>query len=122
MPTLGVLCIVKGFIFSVEDKNTKSQPFSMIMHPCKFSQVYVWRGALEYHLMKESNRKLVITLNLTNLKKQTMSHCMAWDSKVIYDCPKNSVVSEIIDRRNQTGSKRVFASFTPRGNFCVGRL
>ena len=74
-------------------------------------------GGLEYHLLQERTCKLVIALKLTNLKKQTMSHCVAWDGKVIYDRPKNSVVSEIIDRRNQTASKRVFRKLYPDREF-----
>jgi len=74
-------------------------------------------GGPAFHLMQEHECRLIINIKLTNHSKQTMSHFVAWDGKVIHDRPHESRVNNTSDRADFQGSKSVFRKLYNKKKF-----
>ena len=74
----------------------------------RVSERFNKEGGYPFHILKEHYCRLIINIKLTNHSKQTMSHFVAWDGKVIHDRPHESRVNNTSDRADFQGSKLVF--------------
>ena len=77
---------------------------------------YLQTGGAPFHLLKESNCKLIIHIKLIQ-EGETLSHFVAWDGKIITDKPKSSMVNSSSDRRNAKMSNLVFEKLFPKSEF-----
>ena len=75
------------------------------------------KGGPAFNLMKEKECSLVVTVKLTDLKKEnTWNHFIAWDGNVIYYYPDNCRVNRVSDRTEE-GSKVILKRLSPEKKF-----
>ena len=77
---------------------------------------YNKKGGHPYHLFKEHECKLIVLVKLTNTKKQSMNHCIAWDGITVHDHPFSVKVNNTYDRRKHL-AKNVFKKLYPKNEF-----
>lgn len=78
---------------------------------------YRQTGGFPYHLFKEHDCHLILRMKLTNRKKESVHHFVAWDGSTIYDHPYMSKVNQTTDRRTPESSKKVFTKMYSKEGF-----
>ena len=83
----------------------------------RVAQKYQQPGGYPYHLFKEHDCHLILRIKLTNRKKESVHHFVAWDGSTIYDHPYMSKVNQTTDRRTPESSKKVFTKMYSKEGF-----